>query len=88
LIPDKPDAVIDYATWSPTGAKVAFVLNHDIYIHNLPTGAMTRVTYDGDADVFNGVADWVFEGPLPLSIHAYGRGSVRGVRVLVVVTYV
>ena len=54
--------MIDYAIWSPTQAKIAYVLNHDVYIHDMHTSTMERVTYDGGKEVFNGVADWVFEG--------------------------
>jgi len=54
--------MIDYAVWSPTAAKVAYVYNHDVYVRDIPHGITLRVTYDGGPEVFNGVADWVFEG--------------------------
>lgn len=65
LVANRQHATIDYAQWSPTGAKVAYVLNHDVYIHDMRTGNTERVTNDGGPEVFNGVADWVFEGPYP-----------------------
>jgi hypothetical protein len=73
LVEYNNDAVVDYAIWSPTGAKIAYVLNHDVYIRDL-SGSTERVTYDGGAEIFNGVADWVYEGS-PLST-AHSRGSI------------
>jgi hypothetical protein len=68
LIPNEAHARVDYAKLSPTGAKVAYVFNHDVYIRDLHTETTERVTYDGGEEIFNGVADWVFEGsPLPFN---------------------
>ncbi|ORY96450.1 dipeptidyl peptidase IV N-terminal region-domain-containing protein [Syncephalastrum racemosum] len=50
---------ISYATWSPTGHQVAFVMNNDLYVSDLLS--VQRITYDGSATVFNGVPDWVYE---------------------------
>jgi len=44
------------------GNKLAYVLNHDIYMLEVSTGTTIRITYDGSNDVFNGLADWVYEG--------------------------
>lgn len=46
-------------SWSPKSDSVAFVYNNDVYIKR-PDGVV-RVTYDGDANVFNGKPDWVYE---------------------------
>ena len=61
MIPDSPNAEIDYAVWSPTGAKIAYVYKHDIYVRDMAGGEIHRATFDGGTDVFNGVPDWVFE---------------------------
>ena len=58
--------MIDYAIWSPTQAKIAYVLNHDVYIRDMYTANTERITYDGSQEIFNGVGDWVYEGPPPL----------------------
>ncbi|KAI9322088.1 dipeptidyl peptidase IV N-terminal region-domain-containing protein [Dichotomocladium elegans] len=50
---------IAYAKWSPSGHRVAYVMNNDLYVTDLV--ASTRITYDGSATVFNGVPDWVYE---------------------------
>ena len=70
LVPDSPDAIIDYALWSPTKAKIAYVLNHDVYIRDM-SSSTERVTFDGGQEIFNGVADWVYEGPPPSQNRTY-----------------
>ncbi|ORE02181.1 hypothetical protein BCV72DRAFT_309359 [Rhizopus microsporus var. microsporus] len=50
---------IAYAAWSPTGHKVAYVMNNDIYVTDLKSHY--RITFDGSKTVFNGVPDWVYE---------------------------
>ncbi|KAJ2927846.1 hypothetical protein H1R20_g9258, partial [Candolleomyces eurysporus] len=52
-----------YATWSPTGQAIAYVADNDLYI--LPSAAPNtrpiRVTSSGNASLFHGVPDWVYE---------------------------
>ncbi|OBZ88076.1 putative dipeptidyl-aminopeptidase B [Choanephora cucurbitarum] len=50
---------ISYATWSPEGHQLAYVLGNEIFITDLQN--TTRVTFDGSSTVFNGVPDWVYE---------------------------
>ena len=53
-----------YATWSPTGESIAFVTNNDLYILPGPYEPSThpiRVTTSGNASLFHGVPDWVYE---------------------------
>jgi dipeptidyl aminopeptidase len=57
--------MVDYAIWSPTSAKVAYVLHHDVYVRDMAIANTEQVTFDGGEEVFNGVADWVFEGYSP-----------------------
>lgn len=61
--PSQPP-VTAYAVWSPTGQSIAYVANNDIYV--IPSAAAAsespiRVTYNGNASLFNGVPDWVYE---------------------------
>ncbi|KAF9529024.1 dipeptidyl aminopeptidase [Crepidotus variabilis] len=51
-----------YATWAPTGSAIAYVVENDLYV--LPSAVDTnsiRVTSNGNASLFNGVPDWVYE---------------------------
>lgn len=48
-------------SWSPTSSRVAFVYQNDVYVKDLDSGSISRVTYDGSTSIFNGKPDWVYE---------------------------
>ena len=51
-----------YATFSPDGSKVAFVVENDLYFKDLGSGQTTRITSDGKVnEIINGASDWVYE---------------------------
>ncbi len=51
-----------YATFSPDGSKVGFVVANDLYFKDLTTGKITRVSTDGKQnEIINGASDWVYE---------------------------
>jgi len=50
------------ATLDPTGKRVAFVVDNNVWIKELASGKMTQVTKDGKTnEIINGAADWVYE---------------------------
>ncbi len=58
-----------YATFSPDGNKVAFVLANDIFIKDLVSNKETQVTTDGKFNnIINGATDWVHEEEFAFSI--------------------
>ncbi|KAH0825917.1 peptidase S9B [Lanmaoa asiatica] len=63
LLPPTNPPVTAYATWSPTGESITFVASNDLYI--LPSAsALTssiRVTTGGNALLFHGVPNWIYE---------------------------
>ncbi|KAF5341108.1 hypothetical protein D9611_005871 [Ephemerocybe angulata] len=63
IIPPTNPSRTAYATWSPTGQAIAYVTDNDLYI--LPSAAPStksiRVTSAGNASLFHGVPDWVYE---------------------------
>lgn len=59
------------ATLSPDGQRVAFVQDYDLYVMNIETGRMLRVTDDGSPTRFNGRLDWVYQEEV------YGRGNFK-----------
>ncbi|OBZ74023.1 putative dipeptidyl-aminopeptidase B [Grifola frondosa] len=63
LIPPSSPPVTAYAQWSPTGQSIAFVTSNDLYIipSPSPTASPIRVTTSGNASLFHGVPDWVYE---------------------------
>lgn len=66
------------ANLDPTGMRVAFVVDNNIWIKELKTGALTQVTKDGATNrIINGAADWVYEEEFAFSsaIHWSSDGS-------------
>jgi dipeptidyl-peptidase-4 len=61
---DAPDASLMFAKFSPDGRRVAYVRDRDIYVEDVASGAVTRLTSDGGENVVNGTADWVNEEEL------------------------
>ena len=50
------------ATFSPTGERIAFVRDNNIYVKNLESGSEEQITKDGAVNkVINGAPDWVYE---------------------------
>ncbi len=50
--------------FSPDGAQVAYVENNDLYMVRVKTGKLRRLTTDGNASIFNGALDWVYNEEL------------------------
>lgn len=53
---------IQEPTFSPDNKKVAYAKNNNLYIKNLATNSIIRVTNDGKTNsIINGTTDWVYE---------------------------
>ncbi|KAF8643012.1 hypothetical protein AX16_009257 [Volvariella volvacea WC 439] len=63
LTPPTHPATTAYVTWAPTGQALAYVTGNDLYIlpSPEPDAAPIRVTSSGNASLFHGVPDWVYE---------------------------
>ncbi|KAI0737309.1 dipeptidyl aminopeptidase [Daedaleopsis nitida] len=61
LLPRTNPPTMSYATWSPTGQSIAFVANNDLYVVPSPFDSPVRITTSGNASLFHGVPDWVYE---------------------------
>ncbi|KAI0258657.1 dipeptidyl aminopeptidase [Gloeopeniophorella convolvens] len=63
LIPPSTPPVTAYATWSPTGESIAYVVENDLYVVPSPSRSAShiRITTSGNATLFHGVPDWVYE---------------------------
>ncbi|MBT4345918.1 MAG: S9 family peptidase [Flavobacteriales bacterium] len=56
------DDKLMFATFSPDGNKIAYVLDNNIYIHEINSGRTKQVTFDGQKNqIINGASDWVYE---------------------------
>ena len=50
------------AEYSPDGNHVSYIYENNIYVKNLKTGFVTKLTFDGEKNaVINGTTDWVYE---------------------------
>jgi len=87
---DAQPSTLMFATISPAGDKVAYVRENDIYVEDLLSHEITRLTVAESPDVINGTFDWVYEEELALrrgyrwspdgSAIAYWQIDSRGVR--------
>jgi dipeptidyl-peptidase-4 len=60
------------AEYSPDGKKVSFIHGNDIFIKDLTTGKVRKVTEDGKRNkIINGTTDWVYEEEFAIT-KAYG----------------
>jgi dipeptidyl-peptidase-4 len=64
--PQAKSATLLFAKFSPDGTRVGYVRERNLYVENLPTGAITRLTRDGSRTLVNGSFDWVYEEELGL----------------------
>jgi len=56
-----PPSTLMYAKFSPQGDRVAYVRQGDIYVQDLTSGAVTRLTTGADSLHVSGMSDWVYE---------------------------
>ncbi|KAL9185040.1 hypothetical protein ACHAXT_002817 [Thalassiosira profunda] len=56
----KPSSLM-FATFSPCGNKVAYVMGNNLYVQDVHTFQITALTSDGSHDIVNGTFDWVYE---------------------------
>lgn len=61
----KPSSLM-FATFSPSGDKVCFVRENNLYVQDLHTFEITVLTSDGSDTLINGTFDWVYEEELRL----------------------
>jgi dipeptidyl-peptidase 4 len=76
--PAKPSTLL-YAKFDPSGTRVGYVRENDLYVEELAGGTITRLTSDGSRTVINGNFDWVYEEELGL--HDGWRWSPDGTRI-------
>lgn len=58
--------------FSPDGRQVSFVRDYNIHVVDIATQKERSLTSDGNAKLFNGRLDWVYQEEL------YGRGNFQG----------
>ena len=63
---DAPASTLMFAKFSPDGQRVAYVRQNDLYVEDVTSSAITRLTRDGSRTIINGTFDWVYEEELSL----------------------
>lgn len=56
-----PAQSLMFAKFSPDGKSVAYVSKNNIYIEDVSTGNIKKMTTDGTRKLINGTFDWVYE---------------------------
>ncbi|MCX6560997.1 MAG: S9 family peptidase [Candidatus Aminicenantes bacterium] len=84
-----------FAKLSPDGRNAAYVVRNDIYIEDLASGTVNRLTFDGNDEIINGTSDWVYEEEFSLrdgfrwspdsALIAFWRFDTRGVPVFTMI---
>ncbi|MFT3822419.1 MAG: S9 family peptidase [Chitinophagaceae bacterium] len=57
----RPASSLMFAKFSPDGNKVAYVSEYNVYVEDLATGTIKKLTADGSRKLINGTFDWVYE---------------------------
>lgn len=57
----RPSASLMFAKLSPDGTKAAYSSEHNVYVEDLASGAITPLTTDGAFRLINGTFDWAYE---------------------------
>lgn len=56
-----PAQSLMFAKFSPDSRKCAYVSEHNLYLEDIVSGAITKLTRDGSRKLINGTFDWVYE---------------------------
>ena len=56
-----PAQSLMFAKFSPDSKRVAYVSNYNIFVEDLATGVIKKLTNDGNRKNINGTFDWVYE---------------------------
>ncbi len=63
-----PNGKIKFPSYDPSGSKVAFVYENDLYYQDLMKNKIVRITKDGRVNnIINGASDWVYEEEFTLT---------------------
>ncbi|TKJ38338.1 MAG: S9 family peptidase [Planctomycetes bacterium B3_Pla] len=58
---DAEPSTLMFAKFSPSGKRVAYVREKNLYVQNLKDLRITQLTDDGSQNIINGTSDWVYE---------------------------
>lgn len=56
-----PESSLMFAKFSPDGSRVAYVSEYNVFVEDLGSGKISKLTSDGNRKFINGTFDWVYE---------------------------
>jgi dipeptidyl-peptidase-4 len=59
-----PTSSLMFAKLSPNAKNIGFVQGHNIYVQNIASSKVKKLTQDGTETIINGTFDWVYEEEL------------------------
>ena len=62
--PEAKPSTLMFAKFDPSGHRVAYVRENNLYVEDLAGGTITPLTTDGSRTLINGTFDWVYEEEL------------------------
>jgi dipeptidyl-peptidase-4 len=57
----RPPKSLMFAKFSPDGKKVGYVSEHNLFVEDVATNVIKKLTSDGTRKLINGTFDWVYE---------------------------
>lgn len=94
---DAEPSTLMFAKFSPDGRRVAYVREMNIYVQDLKSWKIKRLTKDGGGHIINGTSDWVYEEEFGLrdgfrwspdgKYIAYWQFDTEGVREFQLINY-
>jgi dipeptidyl-peptidase-4 len=63
---DASPSTMMFATFSPDGKKIGYVIDNNLYVENVKDHQITPLTTDGSETLINATSDWVYEEELGL----------------------
>lgn len=63
---DAAPSTLMFAKFAPDGKRVGYVRDFNLYVEDLASGGLTKLTQDGNRVTINGTFDWVYEEELGL----------------------
>ncbi len=58
---DRPESSLMFGKFDPAGQRVGYVSEHDLFVEDIGSGNVVRLTSDGSETLINGTFDWVYE---------------------------
>jgi dipeptidyl-peptidase-4 len=69
---ERPESSLMYGKFDPSGERFGYVSENNLFVEDISTGEVTRLTTNGSETIINGNFDWVYEEEFFMPIPADG----------------